>query len=290
MSSIIGWFWTALDLQKGCVAVFCVAPFFVYFFSFNSHVLRMILITNDDGVFAKGIKTLASVVSDIDEVVVVAPDKTRSACSSSITVSEPLRSSKLLQGKNVTVYSLSGTPTDCVKYAIDVILKGERPSLLLSGINHGTNTSINSVYSGTVSAVIEGCLKGVSSVAFSILSTKMDADFSECVPYIKKITSFVANNPLPRGTCLNVNFPVGEIKGLKAVRQADASWQEEIDYRPRSGQCGGEYWIGGRFVDNEPDAEDTDLWAVRNGYASIVPIKVDFTDYKYLSNLKIDSI
>lgn len=249
----------------------------------------MILITNDDGIFARGINVLAEIASSFDDVCVVAPEKVRSACSSSITVSEPLRMSKVAQKGNIAYHSLSGTPTDCIKFATDVILAKETPKLILSGINHGSNVSINSIYSGTVSAVLEGCVKGIPSVAFSILSTKMEISFEECVPFVKKIINFVLANPLPKGTCLNVNFPVGELKGMKMARQANACWLQEIELRMNGGRRG-EYWIGGKFENREKEATDTDIWAVDNGYVSVVPLKIDYTDYDYLKYLKSNEL
>lgn len=245
----------------------------------------VILITNDDGVFSKGIKTLMDIASRFGDVVVFAPDKVRSGLSSAISANDAILYSKLYSHDGVSVYSASGTPTDCVKLAFYSLFKDRKPDLLLSGINHGSNTSVNSVYSGTIGAALEGCINRVPSVALSLCDHAWNADFSATTPFIEKIIDFVLRDSLSFGTCLNVNFPKGEIKGMKVSRQADAYWDEEFEpRRDKDGFLG--YWLVGSFVNREPLNKDTDMWAIDNGYASVVPMKVDMTDLSSCDYLK----
>jgi 5'-nucleotidase len=245
----------------------------------------VILITNDDGAFSMGIKTLMNVASKFGDVVVFAPDKVQSGTSNAISTKTPILSSKLYSQDGVTVYSSSGTPTDCVKLAFYSLFRDVKPDLLLSGINHGSNTSVNTIYSGTMGAALEGCINHVPSIAFSLCDYSWNADFSHTIPFIEKIIDFVLRDSLSFGTCLNVNFPKGEVKGIKVCRQANAYWDEEFD--PRKGKYGfNEYWLVGKFVNREPLSRDTDMWAIDNGYASMVPIKIDMSDMDSIKYLK----
>jgi len=237
----------------------------------------VILVTNDDGITAPGIRALIKVMRTIGEVVVVAPDKPQSGTGHSITLDRPLRLNELkVDGKNKE-YSCSGTPVDCVKLAVNIVMH-RKPDLLVSGINHGSNSSINVIYSGTMSAAVEGALEGVPSVGFSLLSHSFGADFSVAQKYAKAIAENALKHGMPKGTCLNVNIPnlpQDKIKGVKVCRQANANWQEEFDVRkdPYGKKY---YWLTGVFK-NFDHGDDTDEWALANGYISMVPVQYDIT-------------
>lgn len=247
----------------------------------------LILVTNDDGVNAKGISALVEMVKPLGEVVVMAPFHGNSGMSHAITVKIPIRYKKIREEENVTVYGCSGTPVDCVKLAISEILH-RKPDVLVSGINHGSNSSISIIYSGTMGAVIEGCVNGIQSVGFSLLDYASDADFSSTIEHGRKVVSNVLENGLPDHTCLNVNFPAikkDEIKGIKICRQAKGMWKEEFDKRmdPRSGEY---FWLTGYFENCENGSTDTDEWALANNYISIVPVEIDFTAYDKIDYFK----
>lgn len=243
----------------------------------------LILITNDDGDFAKGIAVLTELMTQLGEVVVVAPDGPRSAQSNALTVTQPIRFHLLEEHDGLTRYSCSGTPTDCVKLAINEIVP-RKPDLLVSGINHGSNAAVNVIYSGTMGAVLEGCENGIPSVGFSICDYAPDADFSAFAPYIVEIARKVLANGLDHGICLNVNAPSGPIKGMKVARQCDGRWVKEIvkktDPRDRA-----YYWLTGEFENHEPESTDTDEWALANGLVSVVPTKIDMTSHEQLSKI-----
>jgi 5'-nucleotidase len=248
----------------------------------------IILVTNDDGISAPGIMHLAHIAKKFGDVYVVAPDKPQSGMGHAITINATLRLQKTNHHKGVVAeYSCSGTPVDCVKMAVNKLLP-EKPDLVLSGINHGSNSSINVIYSGTMSAAIEGCLEGASSIGFSLCDYSIDADFNPCTEYIEKIISSCLLNELPKGVCLNVNFPklgVNEINGLKICRQARANWVE--DFEERQDPYGRSYyWLTGKFVNFEPESSDTDEWALQNGYVSVVPIQHDLTAHQFINHLK----
>ncbi len=247
----------------------------------------LILVTNDDGVEAKGLKSLIEMVKPFGEVIAVAPFYVHSGKSHSITVEIPIRYRLIRDSDGAKIYGCTGTPVDSVKLAFGVILN-RKPDLIVSGINHGSNASISVVYSGTMGAVIEGCLNGIPSVGFSLLDFKPDADFSASITCGRKIVRRILTNSLPKGTCLNVNIPAiaeTKIKGIKICRQAQGVWREEFDKRkdPRSGEY---YWLTGYFENHENGATDTDEWALANGYISLVPVKIDLTDYKSMDHLK----
>jgi 5'-nucleotidase len=251
----------------------------------NEKKRPLILITNDDGVFAKGINTLVEIALLFGDVVVFAPDVVRSGMSSAITANNPVVYSKLFSEGNLTVYSCTGTPTDCVKLAVYALFRERKPDLLLSGINHGSNASINVIYSGTMGAALEGCANWIPSIGFSLCDHSWDADFSESKDYIKSIIGLLLENPLPKEVCLNVNIPKGAIKGTKVCRQALGHWQEEFEPRQdKNGVTG--YWLTGKFVNREPNAEDTDDWALANGYISIVPTSVDLSNKECVHFIK----
>lgn len=244
----------------------------------------LILVTNDDGVNAKGIKALVELVKDFGDIYVVAPNRSNSGKSNAITVEVPIRIKHVKEAENLHVYSCKGTPVDCVKLAINKILP-RKPDFLVSGINHGTNTSVSVLYSGTMGATIEGCLNGIHSVGFSLNDFKSDADFSQCITYGRKIFANVVKKHLPHNVCLNVNFPKGNVKGIRICRQTDGAWQEDFDHR--TDPFGGDYyWLTGRFNNAEPEATDTDEWAVNNGYAAVVPTQIDMTAHTVIATLK----
>ena len=243
----------------------------------------LILVTNDDGITAPGLRSLIEVMNEIGEVVVVAPDSPQSGMGHAITINSTLYCDKIkvTDGPQVE-YSCSGTPADCVKLAINELLD-KKPDLCVSGINHGSNSSINVIYSGTMSAAIEAGIEGVPAIGFSLLDFKWNADFKPLKEYIKKISLEALKKGIPKDVVLNVNFPLlknGKIKGMKICRQARAYWVEEFD--KRTNPMGREYyWLTGTFI-NEDKGEDTDEWALNKGYISIVPTQFDLTAHHSL--------
>ncbi|MGO4822398.1 MULTISPECIES: 5'/3'-nucleotidase SurE [unclassified Flavobacterium] len=238
----------------------------------------LILVTNDDGVSAPGLRALIDVMSQIGEVLVVAPDKPQSAMGHAITINSTLYLNKLSKENDlITEYSCSGTPVDCVKLAVNEILK-KKPDLCVSGVNHGSNSSINVIYSGTMSAAVEAGIEGIPAIGFSLSDYDWNADFETIKSFLRKITLEVLNNGLPKDVVLNVNFPKlkkEEIKGIKICRQAKAMWAEKFDKRITP-QGKDYYWLAGEFV-NLDKGEDTDEWALHNGYISVVPVQFDLT-------------
>ncbi len=247
----------------------------------------LILITNDDGITAPGIRTLIEVMSEIGNVIVVAPDKPQSAMGHAITVNNTLYLNKISKENDVvTQYSCSGTPADCVKIAVSEILH-QKPDLCVSGINHGSNSSINVIYSGTMSAAVEAGIEGIPSIGFSLCDFSWEANFNPVRKFVKKIALEVLKNKLPKGTILNVNIPKleeSEIKGIKICRQANAFWEERFDKR-QTPMGKDYYWLTGEFV-NHDKGDDTDEWALENGYISIVPVQYDLTAYHAMQHLK----
>lgn len=245
----------------------------------------LILITNDDGITAPGIRNLVSFMNEIGEVVVVAPDSPQSGKGHAVTINSVLTSEKInMEGEQVD-YSLSGTPVDCVKFALDKILT-RKPDLVVSGINHGSNSSINILYSGTMSAAVEAGVEGIQAIGFSLLDFSWDADFSQAKEYIQSIVRNVLENPLPKGIVLNVNIPnlkKNEIKGVKVCKQANAKWEENFDERvnPHGKKY---YWLTGYF-NNMDESENADEVALDTGYITIVPVKFDLTAYEYIDQL-----
>jgi 5'-nucleotidase len=247
----------------------------------------LLLVTNDDGVDAKGIKSLIEVVKPMGRVLVVAPAEPQSGMSHAITVKVPLRIMKLIDEDNLTVYKCFGTPVDCVKMAFNNLLP-KKPDLLVSGINHGSNASTSVFYSGTMGAVLEGCINEIPSIGFSLLNLDNDADFTAAQYYADIIIKKVLQNGLPKTVCFNVNIPDGEreyIAGIRFCRQNRGFWREEFD--KRTDPLGKHYfWLTGYFHNTEPDATDTDEWALSNHYVSIVPQKIDLTCYDMLKVMK----
>lgn len=235
-----------------------------------------ILVVNDDGITAPGIKNLIDVMMEIGNVVVVAPDGPQSGMGHAITIGKPLRFDRVELYPGVEMYKCSGTPVDCVKLAVNKIFKGQKPDLCVSGINHGLNNSINVIYSGTMSAAVEGAIEGIPSIGFSLDDFSQQADFSHCKKFIKTIALQVLEHGLPQATLLNVNFPNGgDLRGIKICRQANAKWAEEFDER-KDPYDRPYYWLTGVFQNNDK-GEDTDVWALEHGYVSVVPVQFDLT-------------
>lgn len=248
---------------------------------------KLILITNDDGLYAGGIRALISIMQEFGKLVVISATESRSAMSQALTVKHPLRVKLLEEDDNKRIYACSGTPADGIKLAVNQLLE-RKPDLIASGINHGSNASASVLYSGTMAAALEGCLYDITSVGFSLNSYSSTADFSGCSEYIRKICTQLLHEPLPAGICLNVNFPelpASEIKGMVVARQAMGNWQEEFEKRKDpAGKT--YYWLTGNFLNHEPESKDTDDWAIHNGYVSIVPVTTDMTAYRFMETLK----
>ena len=246
----------------------------------------LILVTNDDGITAPGIRALIDVMSKIGDVLVVAPDKPQSAMGHAITINSTLYLNKIsAEDAAVTEYSCSGTPVDCVKLAVNEILK-KKPDLCVSGVNHGSNSSINVIYSGTMSAAVEAGIEGVPAIGFSLLDYDWNADFETIKPFIEKITLEALENGMPKDVVLNVNFPKlkkDAIKGIKICRQAKAIWAEKFDKRVTP-QGKDYYWLAGEFI-NQDKGQDTDEWALVNGYISVVPVQFDLTAHHSIQEL-----
>jgi len=237
---------------------------------------NLILVTNDDGVDAKGVKCLAQCAREFGDVVIVAPARPQSGMSSAITVGAPLRINEHDDFDGCRVFSVSGTPVDCVKLAMHTILP-RRPDILLSGINHGSNSGTAITYSGTMGAVLEGCMNSIPSIGFSLLHHSLKADFSLSVGYVADIVRKAMVNPLPHWTALNVNIPAMVVPaGVRVCRAAKGHWSEEY-MRYLDPQANPFYWLTGRFVNMEPEATDTDEYWLGKKYISVVPVTPDQT-------------
>jgi 5'-nucleotidase len=246
----------------------------------------LILVTNDDGITAPGIRTLINIMNKIGKVIVVAPDSPQSAMGHAITINSPLHCEKIKGTSGPQIeYSCSGTPADCVKLAVNELLD-RKPDICVSGINHGSNSSINVIYSGTMSAAIEAGIQGIPAIGFSLLDFTWNADFKPLKKFILQITNETLKNGIPKDIVLNVNFPKlneEKIKGIKICRQAKANWNEEFD--KRTNPMGREYyWLTGTFIIQD-QGKDTDEWALSNGYISVVPTKFDLTELKSIKQL-----
>ncbi len=239
----------------------------------------LILVTNDDGITAPGIGHLVSVARQLGDVLVVAPNRPQSGMGHAITVGDTLRIKETKIFDGTLAFECSGTPADCVKMARHYVLKDKRqPDLVVSGINHGSNTSISVLYSGTMSAAIEAAIEGTPAIGFSLCDYSADADFSHSLEYVRRITEQVLKKDLPKGVALNVNFPPRRneaIRGIRVCRQANAKWVEEFDER-RDPNGRKYFWMTGNFV-NFDKGEDNDEWAIANNYISVVPSQFDLT-------------
>ncbi len=248
----------------------------------------LILVTNDDGIAAPGIRALVEVASSLGDIIIVAPDSPQSGMGHAVTLSQPLRLHPVdVFGETVEAYECTGTPVDCVKLAKQVLLKDQKVDLCVSGVNHGSNAAINIIYSGTLSAAMEASLEGIPSIGFSLLDFSWKANFDPAKPYIRQLMEFVLTEGIPEGNLLNVNIPAKpkeEIKGMRWCRQANARWvegfQQGIDPRGQP-----YYWMTGQFL-NEDEGPNTDIEALEAGYISIVPSMHDLTNYKSLETLK----
>ncbi len=247
----------------------------------------LILVTNDDGITAKGISELVAIARTLGDVYVVAPDSPQSGMGHAITVDKTLHLKKSTIFEGINSYECSGTPADCVKLAKHHILKNQTIDLVVSGINHGSNASLSVNYSGTMSAAVEAAIEGIPAIGFSLDEFGYDIDFSHTRKWIRQIIEKTLTEGIPPHIALNVNFPAisdEEIKGIKIVRQANGYWNEEFDQR--ISPFGRPYlWMGGAFVNREPEATDNDLWAVENNYVAVVPVHYDRTDYRSLELL-----
>lgn len=242
--------------------------------------LPTILITNDDGITAPGIRNLVEAVKDLGNVIVVAPDKAQSGMGHAITIGQPLRMNKVDLFKGIEAWQVSGTPVDCVKLAVDKILH-RKPTICLSGINHGANHSINVIYSGTMSAAMEASIESIPSIGFSLMDFSVEADFTASRFYINKIVGSLLKKKLDKHFLLNVNIPklpLELIKGVKLCKQAYAKYEEDFDERtdPQGRKY---YWLTGKFI-NFDKSKDTDVWALENNFVSVVPVQFDLTNYK----------
>ena len=246
-----------------------------------------ILISNDDGVYAKGLEALIKVARPFGDIMVVASERAESGMSHAITIKHPLRLTKIKEEEGLQIFSINGTPVDSIKMALNQLVD-RKPDLVLSGINHGSNASISVIYSGTLGAAREGCLNGIPSLGFSLLNHDKDADFSMVSHFLPQIIKEALERGIAEQTFLNINFPdvsVGDIKGIKVCRQTKGVWKEEYEKRidPHKGDY---YWLTGAFKNFEPEQEDTDEWALEHNYISIVPTQIDATSYLELENIK----
>lgn len=255
--------------------------------------LPVILITNDDDITSKGIRSLVEAVKDLGKVVVVAPNSPQSGMGHAITIGEPLRMNKLeiFKDMGVEAWQTSGTPVDCVKLAVDKVLH-RKPDICLSGINHGANHSINVLYSGTMSAAMEAAIEGIPSVGFSLLDYSYDADFTAAKEVVKKIvTQLLLNKIKEKHLLLNVNIPAiasEKIKGIKICKQAYAKYEE--DFAERTDPHGKKYyWLTGVFK-NFDKGRDTDVWALEHNYVSVVPVQFDLTNYSLKQKLEKNNL
>ena len=253
----------------------------------------LLLISNDDGYQSKGIRCLVEMLSDVGDIIVCAPDDARSGYSCAFSATVPLRLQKREQQEGVEIWSCNGTPVDCVKLALSEICP-RRPDMVIGGINHGDNASVNAHYSGTMGVTLEGCMKYIPSVAFSLCDHREDADFEPLRPFIRTITAQVLRKGLPKGVCLNVNFPLipGDSSssrmsyaGVKVCRMAPGTWFNEVNkcHHPRGYDY---WWMVGHYRNDEPEAEDTDRWALDHGYVAITPTQIDLTAYSAFDYLK----
>jgi len=246
----------------------------------------LILVTNDDGITAPGIRNLTNFMTEIGDVIVVAPNSPQSGKGHAITVDSTLTCEEIKMQGVQRDFAVSGTPVDCVKFALDKVLT-RKPDLVVSGINHGANSSINVIYSGTMSAAVEAGVEGLQAIGFSLLNSSWDADFSHSKTFIQQIVKKILEKPLPKGMVLNVNIPnlkEEEIKGIKVCKQAEAKWEESFDERtnPNGKKY---YWLMGMF-NNMDKSENADETALSDGYISVVPVKFDLTAYEHLPYLE----
>lgn len=247
---------------------------------------KLILVTNDDGITAPGILFLSSIAKEFGRVCLVAPDKPQSGMGHAITINSTLRAHKTNHHKTDWEYACTGTPVDCVKFGVSHALH-RKPDLVLSGINHGSNLSVNVIYSGTMSAAIEGAMEGIPSIGFSLCNFSIEADFSHCAKFVREIISKILSYK-KESLCLNVNIPklhADEIKGIKICRGAKSNWIEKFDER-KDPYGNPYYWLTGELVNFEKDDIDNDLYYNEQGYVTVVPVQYDMTNHRQLAELK----
>ena len=246
----------------------------------------LILIGNDDGYQSKGMQCLIEYLRDIADLFVCAPEGPRSGYACAFSATEPLCLTQRCNEPGLQVWSSNGTPVDCIKLALNQFCGERRPDMIIGGINHGDNASVNTHYSGTMGVTLEGCMKYIPSVAFSLCDHSDDADFEPLRPYIRNMTQRVLDEGLPIGVCLNINFPKLEtFRGVKVCRMAHGTWGNECV------KCHHErgydyFWMVGSYTNDEPAADDTDNWALTHGYVAITPTRIDVTDYELLRKMK----
>ena len=249
---------------------------------------RVIFLTNDDSYRSKGFDAAIEIARQFGRVIAIAPDAPQSGMSQAITIYNPLRLRKVREEEGVLVYSLNGTPVDCVKMAFDHLFKEQKVDLVISGINHGSNAAVNVLYSGTMGAAIEGAFYNIPSIGLSLTDHDPDADFEGAIKFGTQIVDSVLNGEHPLPLCLNVNvpnIPCAELKGIRLSRQTRGYWREE--FFERTDPHGRNYfWLTGDFSNAEPQSEDTDEWALANGYVAVVPVQVDLTAYSQMEQLK----
>lgn len=247
----------------------------------------LIVVTNDDSIYSKGIRILVEIAKSFGEVVVVAPDKPQSGMGHAITIGEVLKLEKSTMFGEIEAYTCSGTPADCVKFAKNHVLKDRQIDLVLSGVNHGSNASISVIYSGTMSAAIEGAIDGLPAIGFSVCDYSAEAEMDHITPFANKVITKVLKDGLAKGVALNVNFPIKSdepIKGIKVCRQAKATWEEIFEERKAPhGQS--YFWLGGDFKSDDI-VEGTDIWAIEHNYVSVVPCQFDLTKYEAINSVK----
>ena len=245
----------------------------------------LILVSNDDGYHAKGINCLIEWVRELGDIIVCAPERARSGFACAFSATTPLTMKLRRKSEGVEVWSCNGTPVDCVKMALAELCP-RKPDLVIGGINHGDNASVNTHYSGTMGVTMEGCMKYIPSMAFSLCDHRDDADFEPMRPYVRQMVQRVLDEGLPLGVCLNINFPLAsEFKGVKVCRMAKGTWGNEVTKcrHPRGYDY---WWMVGTYHNDEPDAEDTDNWALNHGYIAITPTQIDVTAYEMLAKMK----
>ena len=253
----------------------------------------LLLISNDDGYQAKGINTLVEMLADLGDIIVCAPEEACSGFSCAFSATKPLRLRLRSQREGIEIWSCNGTPVDCVKMALAEICP-RKPDMVIGGINHGDNASVNTHYSGTMGVTLEGCMKYIPSVAYSLCDHTEDADFEPLRPFVRTITKKVLSDGLPLGVCLNVNFPLvetgkasatGPYKGVRICRMAKGTWANEVlkCSHPRGYDY---WWMMGHYQNDEPEADDTDNWALAHGYVAITPTQIDVTAYAAMETIR----
>lgn len=245
----------------------------------------LILVSNDDGFDSNGIRSLVSFIADLGDVLVCAPDGGRSGFSCAFTAADPLYLRRREDYAGAQVWSCSGTPVDCVKLAIDQLLDGRKPDLVIGGINHGDNSTVNNHYSGTMGVAVEGCIKGIPSVAFSNCDYNSQSSQTHLTHYVRRVVERVLAEGLPKGVCLNVNFPDRKtFEGIRACRMTFGEWVNEV--APQRHPLGYPYyWMVGHYRNAEPDAQDTDQWALAHGYVAVTPTTIDVTAYQMIDTV-----